>query len=121
ARRCNDFSANRWFRSARMPRDNEAISPLAHSSSCGFLGACAGVIAAFLIADALCEGWECFGLGPFVAVAGAIVGLVLGLAFGVITRKSEAMQATIKVVWLMIGFLVAGVMAYQLLMPSPGN
>ena len=97
------------------------MSPLAHSSGCGLLGACAGVVAAFLIGKVFCEGWSCLGLAPMVGVAGALVGLVLGLIFGVITRNSEAVQATLQVAWLMAAFLVAGVVAYQLLMPLVGN
>jgi hypothetical protein len=97
------------------------MSSLAHSSGCGLLGACAGVVAAFLIGNVFCEGWSCFGLAPTVGVAGALVGLVFGMIFGVITRNSEAVQAALKVAWVMVGFLIAGVVAYQLLMPWLGN
>ena len=97
------------------------MSAMGHTSGCGLVGACAGVIAVFLIGTFACEGWSCIGLAPIAAVSGATIGLVLGLIFGVITRKSETLQTIGKVAALMVGLLVAGVIAYQLLMPLVGN
>ena len=97
------------------------MSPLGYSSGCGFFGACAGLVAAFLLGRVFCDGWSCLGLGQAAAVGGGTIGLLVGLIFGVTTRNSEALQSTLQMAWLIIGFLIAGVIAYQLLMPVLGN